>query len=96
VAYVLLRPATFAQTEPYQLSTSQLIGLLSAVTVAYFYARFWEEARKSPKLAMALGDDASIRELKGEETEVEEERADEDDEEEDEHPATEGADAKPS
>ncbi|HEY4014727.1 MAG TPA: prolipoprotein diacylglyceryl transferase family protein [Polyangiaceae bacterium] len=94
LAYVLLRPASFAQTEPYQLSTSQLIGLLSAVAVAYFYARFWEEARKSPKLAMAVGDAASIRELKGE---AEPEAEPEDDEEEaGEDPASEGADAKPS
>jgi phosphatidylglycerol:prolipoprotein diacylglycerol transferase len=66
-AYLALRPATFAQTEPYQLSTSQLIGLLSALTVAYFYARFWEASRKNPKLAMSMGDEAAIRELKGEE-----------------------------
>ncbi len=64
VAYFALRPASFAQTEPYQLSTSQLIGLVSALTVAFFYARFWEQARKSPRLAMSLGDPASIRALK--------------------------------
>jgi len=66
IAYVILKPASFAQTVPYQLSTSQLIGLLSALTVAYFYARFWDEARKSPRLAMSLGDSATIRELGGE------------------------------
>jgi phosphatidylglycerol:prolipoprotein diacylglycerol transferase len=65
VAYFSLRPATFAQTVPYQLSTSQLIGLLSGLTVSYFYARFWEDARKAPKLAMSLGDAAVIRELGG-------------------------------
>ncbi len=64
-AYLLLRPESFAQTLPYQLSTSQLIGVLSALTVAYFYARFWDEARKTPKLALSLGDAASIRELGG-------------------------------
>ncbi len=56
VAYVSLRPASFGQTEPYQLSTSQIIGLLSALTVAYFYARFWADAGKHPALAMSLGD----------------------------------------
>jgi phosphatidylglycerol:prolipoprotein diacylglycerol transferase len=65
VAYVVLRPASFAQTVPYQLSTSQLIGLGSALAVAYFYARFWDEARKTPRLAMSLGDAASIRALGG-------------------------------
>ncbi len=65
IAYLLLRPASFAQTVPYQLSTSQLIGVLSAATVSYFYARFWEDARKTPRLAMSLGDAAAIRELGG-------------------------------
>jgi len=85
VAYILLKPASFAQTLPYQLSTSQLIGLLSALAVSYFYARFWEEARKNPTLSMSLGDAAAIRELKGESAEpqpVDDEEEDEDDEEE--------------
>jgi phosphatidylglycerol:prolipoprotein diacylglycerol transferase len=64
-AYLVLRPDSFAQTLPYQLSTSQLIGVTSALTVAYFYARFWDEARKTPKLALSLGDAAVIRELGG-------------------------------
>jgi phosphatidylglycerol:prolipoprotein diacylglycerol transferase len=80
VAYLALRPASFAKTEPYQLSTSQLIGLVSALVVSFFYARYWEQARKSPKLAMSLGDMATIREMKGEEP---------DDYEEDEDPVTE-------
>jgi phosphatidylglycerol:prolipoprotein diacylglycerol transferase len=89
VAYLMLRPATFAQTAPYQLSTSQLIGVLSALVVSFFYARFWEDARKNPALAMSLGDPASIRELKGESGEAvaaaeEEDEADEDDDEEEE------------
>jgi phosphatidylglycerol:prolipoprotein diacylglycerol transferase len=54
VAFVMLRPQSFAKTQAVQLSTSQWIGLLSAVICAYFYAKFWEEARKSPKLAMGL------------------------------------------
>jgi phosphatidylglycerol:prolipoprotein diacylglycerol transferase len=85
VAYILLKPASFAQTLPYQLSTSQLIGLLSGLVVSYFYARFWEDARKNPKLAMSLGDAASIRELKGESAApavVDEEDDEEDDDEE--------------
>jgi phosphatidylglycerol:prolipoprotein diacylglycerol transferase len=88
VAYLAMRPATFAQTVPYQLSTSQLIGLLSALVVSFFYARFWEQARKNPTLSMSLGDAASIRELKGETAEAENE-SDEDDADEaaDEEPA---------
>jgi phosphatidylglycerol:prolipoprotein diacylglycerol transferase len=91
IAYILLKPASFAQTLPYQLSTSQLIGLLSALAVSYFYARFWEEARKNPTLSMSLGDAASIRELKGEAAAPpvadDEDEEDEDDEEEAEAPA---------
>lgn len=64
-AYFALRPASFAQTVPYQLSTSQLIGVSSALTVSFFYARFWDDARKSPRLALSLGDAATIRELGG-------------------------------
>ncbi len=65
-AYLILKPASFAQTVPYQLSTSQLIGVGSALVVSFFYARYWEDARKSPRLAMSLGDVASIRRLRGE------------------------------
>jgi len=85
-AYVLLRPASFAQTVPYQLSTSQIIGLFSVMAVAFFYARFWEQARKNPTLAMSLGDAAAIRALKGEAApadEDEEEQEEDDDAEED-------------
>jgi phosphatidylglycerol:prolipoprotein diacylglycerol transferase len=92
VAYILLKPASFAQTLPYQLSTSQLIGLLSALTVSYFYARFWEEARKNPTLSMSLGDAATIRELKGESA-VPVPVADDEDEDDDEEEAEERAPA---
>ncbi len=60
-AYLSLRPASFGAPEPYQLSTSQIIGLLSALAVAYFYARFWEDAGKHPALAMSLGDSAVLK-----------------------------------
>jgi phosphatidylglycerol:prolipoprotein diacylglycerol transferase len=80
VSYLVLKPASFAQTVPYQLSTSQLIGLISALTVSFFYARYWDQARKHPTLAMSLGDRATIREMKGEDPD-EEELADEDVEE---------------
>jgi phosphatidylglycerol---prolipoprotein diacylglyceryl transferase len=79
VAYLALRPPSFAQTVPYQLSTSQLIGMLSAVVVSFFYARLWDDARKNPALAMTLGDPMTIRALKGES--AEEPTAEEDEEE---------------
>jgi phosphatidylglycerol:prolipoprotein diacylglycerol transferase len=88
IAYLALRPASFAQTLPYQLSTSQLIGLLSALAVSFFYARFWESARKNPRLAMSLGDEAMIRELKGEAAPSDEdEEKDEDEDDEADEPA---------
>jgi phosphatidylglycerol:prolipoprotein diacylglycerol transferase len=80
-AYIALKPATFAQTVAYQLSTSQLIGLVSALTVAYFYARFWEQARRNPRLAMSVGDAEAIRQLNGEPAKEEGERGDEGQEE---------------
>jgi phosphatidylglycerol:prolipoprotein diacylglycerol transferase len=54
IAYFMLRPASFGNSVVVQLSTSQLIGLLSALAVAFFYARYWQEARRSPQMAMAL------------------------------------------
>ncbi len=66
IAYVALKPASFAETIPYQLSTSQIIGLLSALAVSYFYAKFWADAGTHPVLAMSLGDVGAIRALKGE------------------------------
>ncbi|HEY8087869.1 MAG TPA: prolipoprotein diacylglyceryl transferase family protein [Polyangiaceae bacterium] len=84
LAYLALKPASFGQTVPYQLSTSQAIGLLSAIAVAFFYARFWESARKHPRIAMSLGDPDAIRELKGEAAEPEAENEDEEDDEEEE------------
>jgi phosphatidylglycerol:prolipoprotein diacylglycerol transferase len=85
IAYVALSPATFAQTVAYQLSTSQLIGLVSALTASYFYAKFWTDAGSHPALAMSLGDPIAIRELKGEEPEeAEAEEEPQGDDEEDE------------
>jgi phosphatidylglycerol:prolipoprotein diacylglycerol transferase len=66
VAYVALKPSEFAQSEPYQLSTSQLIGLLSALVVSFFYAQMWQQSRKHPVAAMSLGDPQAIRALGGE------------------------------
>lgn len=54
VAYIVLAPEKFREVVVAHPSTSQWIGLLSAVACAFFYARFWEVARKSPKVAMSL------------------------------------------
>lgn len=53
-AFIALNPGKFGAEVSYPPSTSQWIGLISAVVVAFFYASFWEQARKSPKLAMAI------------------------------------------
>jgi phosphatidylglycerol:prolipoprotein diacylglycerol transferase len=54
LALWLLKTDKFV-SDDYAYSTSQFIGLVSALAVCFFYARFWEDARRSPKLAMALG-----------------------------------------
>jgi phosphatidylglycerol:prolipoprotein diacylglycerol transferase len=53
VAYVVLRPPSFGNSVTVMLSTSQWIGLVSALLVSYFYAQFWEVARRAPQLAMS-------------------------------------------
>ena len=70
VAFVMLRPASFGKSEVVQLSTSQGIGLASALLCAFYYAKLWEEARKNPAGAMAkatLGEGA-LKEAKAAET----------------------------
>lgn len=84
IAFIALRPQSFAKQQAVQLSTSQWIGLFSACVCAYFYAKFWETARKSPKLAMGLDslgdikpttDDMGPRRKKDEEEEEGDEEA---------------------
>jgi phosphatidylglycerol---prolipoprotein diacylglyceryl transferase len=87
-AFVLLKPASFGETTTVQLSTSQWIALLTAVAVSYFYAKFWEEARKNPKAAMSLGLPSSEAVATTKKAQVEDE---EDEEEEEAEEATEGA-----
>jgi phosphatidylglycerol:prolipoprotein diacylglycerol transferase len=53
VAYFLLAPPSFGSSVTVMLSTSQWIGLVSALLVAYFYRRFWEVARKQSGSAMS-------------------------------------------
>jgi phosphatidylglycerol:prolipoprotein diacylglycerol transferase len=55
IAFFVLKPPSFGSSVTIQLSTSQWIGLTSALLVSFFYARFWDEARKSPAAAMGPG-----------------------------------------
>jgi phosphatidylglycerol:prolipoprotein diacylglycerol transferase len=54
VAYFVLRPESFGSSVTIMLSTSQWIGLISALLVSYFYAQFWAVAKKQPGTAMSL------------------------------------------
>jgi phosphatidylglycerol:prolipoprotein diacylglycerol transferase len=57
-AYIMLKPQSFGQSVEIQLSTSQWIGLITALLVSYFYASYWQSARQAPVLAMSLGEGA--------------------------------------
>ncbi len=52
IAYVLLAPPSFGSSVTVMLSTSQWIGLISALLVSYFYRQFWNVARKQGGTAM--------------------------------------------
>ncbi|WP_394825309.1 prolipoprotein diacylglyceryl transferase [Pendulispora albinea] len=92
IAYIKLRPASFGGQVNVQLSTSQLIAVITGLLVSYFYARYWQDARRNPKLAMAVGtfEEVAPRKRKKarapvvqeveEETEEPEEERDEDEE----------------
>jgi phosphatidylglycerol:prolipoprotein diacylglycerol transferase len=54
IAYLALKPPSFGNSVSVQLSTSQWIALSSALIVSYFYAQYWEAARRNPTIAMNL------------------------------------------
>jgi phosphatidylglycerol:prolipoprotein diacylglycerol transferase len=63
VAYMMLKPQSFGASVSIQLSTSQWIGLLTALAVSGFYAQFSQDAKRQPKAAMSretLGDGAAV------------------------------------
>ncbi len=92
VVFVMMKPASFAKQTNIQLSTSQWVGLLSALVCSYFYARFWELARKSPKLAMGL---ESLGDIKPKaEDMAPRKKKDDDDEDEDDKEAVEEPEAE--
>lgn len=53
--FFLLKPKDFGAAYSVQLSTSQWIGLLTAMLASFYYAKMWEDARRNPRLAMATG-----------------------------------------
>jgi phosphatidylglycerol---prolipoprotein diacylglyceryl transferase len=54
VTFIALKPPSFGASVSMQLSTSQWIGFATAIAVSFFYAQFWDVARKQPKLAMSV------------------------------------------
>ncbi len=88
--YLALKPPSFGSTVLVQLSTSQWIGLLTAVLAGFFYSSMWAESYKSPLLAMSLGDGIEARKI------ADAERDRERDAEEDEDDEDEAADAEPA
>lgn len=73
-SYIALKPQSFGQSVNVQLSTSQWIALTTALAVSYFYAQFWQSARKAPAMAMALGEGATIEQDEEERENEEEEK----------------------
>ncbi|HQP35049.1 MAG TPA: prolipoprotein diacylglyceryl transferase [Polyangiaceae bacterium] len=54
VAYLALKPASYVSSEMAQLSTSQWVGVATAVAVAIAFGVFWKVAEAHPEQAMAL------------------------------------------
>jgi len=79
VAYLLLKPASFADQEPIQLSTSQWVALLTSVPAAIAYMVYFKAAEAHPDSALALNLDefyaAHPEQRPGAEREVESETA---------------------
>ena len=54
VSYLAMRPATFVTANIIQLSTSQWVGVLTAVAVSVAFMIYWKAAEAHPAEAMAL------------------------------------------
>jgi phosphatidylglycerol:prolipoprotein diacylglycerol transferase len=54
VAFLLLKPASFADQEPIQLSTSQWVAILTAVPAAIAYMVYFKAAEAHPESALAV------------------------------------------
>lgn len=55
VAYLVLKPASFAEQTTIQLSTSQWVAVLTGTAAAVAYAIFYKAAEAHPTSAMAVG-----------------------------------------
>jgi phosphatidylglycerol:prolipoprotein diacylglycerol transferase len=55
VAYLVLKPESFADQNLVKLSTSQWVGLLTGVAAAIAYGIYWKAAEAHPTSAMSLG-----------------------------------------
>jgi len=79
VAFLLMRPASFAEANLLQLSTSQWVALLTSVPAAMAYAVYFKAAEAHPESALALNLDEFYRThpeaLPGAETDESEERS---------------------
>ncbi len=56
VAYLWLKPASFATSAAVRLSVSQWVALVTTAAASWAFAHYWQMSRKNPKLAMSLGD----------------------------------------
>ncbi len=55
MAFLVLRPESFADQALIKLSTSQWVGLTTALAAAIAYAIYWKAAEMHPESAMSLG-----------------------------------------
>ncbi len=65
-AFFRMQPDAFAQVVPVQLSTSQFIGLVTAIAAAAGFAMLARAAEQNPKAAMALPDFSHLEPREGE------------------------------
>jgi phosphatidylglycerol---prolipoprotein diacylglyceryl transferase len=81
IVYFALRPESFASPDPFQLSTSQWIGLVTAVAAAIVWGTLRDAALAHPEAAMALGPGAAIDDEEEGASDEDEEEAEPEDEE---------------
>ena len=71
VAFIVLRPASYVSSEIVQLSTSQWVGVLTAIGVSIAFALFWKVAESHPEAAMAINLDGFYEQEREREAKVE-------------------------
>jgi len=70
-AYILLRPASYVNSEIIQLSTSQWVAVLTAVAVSVAFVLYWKVAEAHPEAAMQIELDAFFASEKEREAKLE-------------------------